>query len=623
MKIRNRLLLFFSILVIVSIGITSYFIFGFVQSSIIEQENEEMKRILFEHQIRIDTLHARASEDIVFVLKNSLFVEYFELPETKAGNIYKDGILQFTDKQHQIKTKLEQLIWNFQNKFDVDETCLIDTTGQEHTRVVLKKIESDEYLSPDEQDTPFFDTSFKKNLDEVHIEYPYVSPDTHRWVFAYTSPVILGDGTKSAIYHFEMPITIFQEIVNIDHGRMYVVDPQGFVIADSQYDFSKNEFDNFEEHFPLASMISDSPDFNRLLQKIKTTEHGVGTYSVDGDTHHVIFAKIPTFGWSLVYEESESLMLSENSTVFGNIEMTIIAITSIIMIFALMITLFISNKITLPIIKLHNFTNDMINGQLDTKITLDGNDELYDLSRSFNSMVDSIKKKIEIEKELSATKAKLKNDKLATIGNLAARMAHDLRNPLSVLKTSHEITKLRRPPHTVDEKTKRHYKMTDEAISKMTHQLDNVMDFVRMKSLKIENTLLNEILDSAINSLKIPQNIVIHKKMDPDVKIQCDRESIEIVFANLLSNSIHAIDKKEGTITIRIKESAENISIEFEDTGAGISDENIHKIFDPLFTTKSFGTGLGLSSCKSIIEQHGGTLSAKNHPTVFTITLSK
>lgn len=622
MKIRNRLIIFFSVLVVVSIGVTSYFTLEFILSSVIEQEIEEMKRILFEREVRIETLHARASEDIVFALKNLLFVEYFELPETKAGNVYKNGVLQFTESQRKIKMELEEWIWNFQNKFDVDETCLIDTTGQEHTRLVLKRIESDEYLSPDEKESPFFEPSFKKNLNEVHIQYPYFSPDTHRWVFAYTSPIVLGE-TKPAIYHFEMPITIFQDIVNIEHGRMYVVDPQGIIIADSQYDFSKNVSDNFEEQFPSVSMISDSPEFDKLLQKMKIVEQGIGRYSANGDIHYVVFMKMPTFGWTLVYEESESLMLSENSSVFGNIEMTIIAITLLIIIFALIGTLLISNRITSPIIKLRDFTNEIANGHLDTKINLEGNDELYELSRSFNTMVASIKKKIEIEKELSTTKAELKNNKLTTIGNLAARMAHDLRNPLSLLKTTHELTKLRHPPHSVDEKTKRHYKMMDEAISKMAHQLDNVMDFVRIKSLKIENTSLNEILDSAIGSLKIPQNIRIDKKRNLDVNIQCDREAIEIVFTNLLLNSVQAIGKKDGTITIRIKESTENISIEFEDNGTGIPDDNIHKIFDPLFTTKSFGTGLGLSSCKSIIEQHEGMLSVRNNPTVFTIMLPK
>ena len=74
-----------------------------------------------------------------------------------------------------------------------------------------------------------------KQKDEVHVQYPYVSPDTNRWVFAYTSPVELGSGQKPAIYHFEMPITAFSDLldVHVDDGRIYVLDPQGFVVADS------------------------------------------------------------------------------------------------------------------------------------------------------------------------------------------------------------------------------------------------------------------------------------------------------------------------------------------------------------------------------------------------------
>ncbi len=93
-------------------------------------------------------------------------------------------------------------------------------------------------------------------------------------------------------------------------------------------------------------------------------------------------------------------------------------------------------------------------------------------------------------------------------------------------------------------------------------------------------------------------------------------------FDNLLNNSIQAIND-DGKITIRIIDLENEGEIEVEDSGDGVSDEIISKVFEPLFTTKKKGTGLGLASCKSIVEQHGGVIYVRNNPTVFTIKLPK
>jgi signal transduction histidine kinase len=96
---------------------------------------------------------------------------------------------------------------------------------------------------------------------------------------------------------------------------------------------------------------------------------------------------------------------------------------------------------------------------------------------------------------------------------------------------------------------------------------------------------------------------------------------MQIVFSNLILNAIQSIGEAKGTINIRAKKKQNNIEIKIEDSGPGIAQSVYDKIFDPLVTTKQEGTGLGLASCKSIIEQHRGTISASNKPTTFTITL--
>ena len=118
-----------------------------------------------------------------------------------------------------------------------------------------------------------------------------------------------------------------------------------------------------------------------------------------------------------------------------------------------------------------------------------------------------------------------------------------------------------------------------------------------------------------------PSNVQIHIP-DNSVEFVYDADKIEIVFDNLLNNSIQAIND-DGKITIRIIDLENEVEIEVEDSGDGVSDEIISKVFEPLFTTKKKGTGLGLASCKSIVEQHGGSIYVRNNPTVFTIKLPK
>ena len=107
-----------------------------------------------------------------------------------------------------------------------------------------------------------------------------------------------------------------------------------------------------------------------------------------------------------------------------------------------------------------------------------------------------------------------------------------------------------------------------------------------------------------------------------DFLINCDQSKIKSVFSNLITNSIQSIEG-EGKITISIKEESNYLNIYFEDSGSGIAEDDITQIFEPLFTTKVTGTGLGLGICKNIIDEHGGMISVHNNPTTFTIKLPK
>lgn len=240
--------------------------------------------------------------------------------------------------------------------------------------------------------------------------------------------------------------------------------------------------------------------------------------------------------------------------------------------------------------------------------------------RKFNKIEKNlVGEKTVLESEVREMAQKLiQAERLSAMGELASRLAHDMRNPLSVIKGTVQVIK--KTSKNLDDSTLKRIDLIEKSIFRMTHQIDGVLDYVKGTPLKKKPSSLNEIIISALQTLIIPSNITINFPKD-DIVLLCDAQKIEIMFANMILNAIQAIGDSKGTINIRVKKQQNNILIKIEDSGSGIPAKIIGKIFDPLFTTKQEGTGLGLASCKSIVEQHRGTISVSNNPTTFSISL--
>jgi two-component system sensor histidine kinase HydH len=216
----------------------------------------------------------------------------------------------------------------------------------------------------------------------------------------------------------------------------------------------------------------------------------------------------------------------------------------------------------------------------------------------------------------------IKKDKMHTIGEMSSRLAHDLQNPLTIIKNTIELLNLKNPNQ--DKTIKESYDRIVRSATKMSEQIRDVLDFVRTSNLIMEKTSILDLLKNVIKDLAIPR----HSKIilpDKDVDVYCDAKQMETVFSNLILNAIQAKDN-EGKVMIQASEIDDYTIIDVIDNGHGITKENLPRIFEPLFTTKPGGTGLGLASVKTIIENHGGTIecsSIVNKGTVFTIRLPK
>ena len=272
---------------------------------------------------------------------------------------------------------------------------------------------------------------------------------------------------------------------------------------------------------------------------------------------------------------------------------------------------YLSQSINNPILKMKKHLESISKGELKIEPIKSNIVELDELSK----IISDLGIKIEtFQKDL------VKNERLSTIGEMAARVTHDLRNPLTIIKNSIEILKLKK---LVVKENQQYFDMMDEAASRMNHQIDEVLGFVKVKSPEKTNIEFSKFTSNILRIINQPKNIeiIVTQKIN---KIWCDNIQLQNVLINLISNSIHAIGNDQGKIMIHLEKQDEYDKITVEDSGNGIPKKSLNIIFEPLYTTKQNGTGLGLVSCKNIIEAHKGEIYAQNSSkggAIFTILL--
>lgn len=257
------------------------------------------------------------------------------------------------------------------------------------------------------------------------------------------------------------------------------------------------------------------------------------------------------------------------------------------------------------------------------------NNRLQDMvARLEDTQQELVSQKEHLQEEVKLkTEELMKAEKLATIGELSARIAHDLRNPLSVIKNTTGVLQ-HNLKETLDVQSQEQFRRLDRAIYRMQHQLEDVLDYIRKSPLRKIRMNTDAIIHDAIDRISVPNNIIINIPKN-DTEIFCDPNRLEVVFVNLIMNAIQAIEGRPGSIDVIVEEDnsdARFAIIKIKDSGSGIPDELCPEIFDPLFTTRQIGTGLGLPSCKNIVEQHGGSITFDTTlgvGTIFSIKIPK
>ena len=215
----------------------------------------------------------------------------------------------------------------------------------------------------------------------------------------------------------------------------------------------------------------------------------------------------------------------------------------------------------------------------------------------------------------------VKSERLAAIGELAGMIGHDLRNPLTGIKNAAYYLK-KKGTEISEVQAKQMLDTIDRCVDYSNKIVNDLLDYSREIRLDLQECSPRQMMFESLAMVQVPEKVKIVNNLLQKQTLKADPDKIKRVFVNLIKNAIDAMPNG-GKLTIDGKVNC-NLEISFEDTGTGISDEVMPKLFSPLFTTKAQGMGFGLAICKRIIEAHGGTISvktAKGQGTTFLLAL--
>jgi signal transduction histidine kinase len=207
----------------------------------------------------------------------------------------------------------------------------------------------------------------------------------------------------------------------------------------------------------------------------------------------------------------------------------------------------------------------------------------------------------------------VRREKLATLGQIAGSVAHEIRNPLGAIRNAVYYLKMALGQQ-LEGKPARHLQIIENEIERSNRVITSLLDFARGRECSPRPCRLADILAPAIENAGLPAGIDLDVVIPDDLPaLLADPGQISEVFQNLLVNASQALEGR-GRIQVRAVLSDGVVTVDVADSGPGIPPENINRVFEPLFSTRAFGVGLGLPICRSFVEANRGKIEVKSEP---------
>lgn len=290
-----------------------------------------------------------------------------------------------------------------------------------------------------------------------------------------------------------------------------------------------------------------------------------------------------------------------------------------------LITFWLVWRFTRPIADLSDAAKHIADGDLTYRVPLTGRgDEMGRLSERFNEMTSELEKTKQLEEQLQLA------EKSAVIGRLGSAIAHEIRNPLNYINLTLDHMRSKLAPEDAEKQKvfKKLIGQVKDEVARINQQITDFLNYSRPASVNLRPIDARQPVD---DSLRIVEGQASESNIDISViergelpQISGDPEFLRSVFNNLFINAVQAMGNAGGKLTVTLEPDGDNVRYEIADTGNGISEENLSKIFEPYFSTKETGTGLGLAIVQKIVELHNGTItveSQKGIGTKFTVKL--
>ncbi|MGK5093925.1 ATP-binding protein [Deltaproteobacteria bacterium TL4] len=361
---------------------------------------------------------------------------------------------------------------------------------------------------------------------------------------------------------------------------------------------------------PERTRIFVTPDKDRKMGMINPIYNEPGCWQADCHAHAEAQKVLGILDITMSLTEVDAQIRASQikTLIFGS---GTIAIVSLLLFF------FVQRLVGTPVTRLVRAINEVAAGDLNHKIEIDSHDELGNLAKSFNDMT---------EKLSDAQRQLYQSDKLASIGRLAAGVAHELNNPLTGVLTysSYLLKRIDKDEDKADlEVIVRETKRCRQIVKEL-------LDFARPVPSEKKQVPINEVLQKTIDiiSNQLKSNVVIVKHLSQDLPlVWADENQLFQVFINLFVNAADALGEAGGEITVTTSSGRSKdqdfVAVRVTDSGCGISPEGMTKIFEPFYTTKGQrGTGLGLAMVWGIVEKHKGHIDVEStvgEGTTFTL----
>ena len=266
--------------------------------------------------------------------------------------------------------------------------------------------------------------------------------------------------------------------------------------------------------------------------------------------------------------------------------------------------MFLSWMYTKPIHNVVDAARRVAAGDLSPNLTTDRKDEIGELTQSFNFMVQKIRDERALEEKLREA------EHLSAVGQLSRSIAHEIRNPLNFISLSIDHLKEKYAPSENDKKEKFESLMASikQEIQRLNNLVGDFLDYGKPLKLNLQEVDVGNIIEEVMSLVWAKaekDNIEIFKQYGMLPMLYLDPELVKTCIFNVVLNAFQAMPEG-GKLTLRTQTSDSRVSIIFEDTGIGISKETLSKVFNPFFSTKISGLGLGLALTKRVIEEHKG-----------------